>query len=71
MGFEKQIDSATWIKLLCNSIVSKSDLTLVIEKANIETSCVDLQSADDAQLLDIECRLFPLKIWDINMQIAI
>ncbi len=67
MGFEKQIDSATWIKLLCNSIVSKSDLTLVIEKANIETSCVDLQSADDAQLLDIECRLFPLKIWDINI----
>lgn len=67
MGFKEQIDSATWIKFLCNSIVSKSDLALALENVNIETSCVDLQSADDTQLLDVECRLFPLKIWDIDI----
>lgn len=67
MGFDEQIDSGTWIKYLCNSIIPKSGLELVLENANIQISCIDLQSADDAQLLDVECRLFPLKIWDIDI----
>lgn len=67
MGFDEHIDSATWIKYLCNSIIPKSGLKLVLENVNIQTSCIDLQSADDTQLLDVECRLFPLKIWDIDI----
>ena len=42
-------------------------MELVLGNANIQTSCKDLRSADDAQLLDFEYRLFPLKIWDIDI----
>lgn len=67
MGFDEQVDTTTWIKYLCNNIISKSDLALVLENINIQTSCVDFQFAADTQLLDIECRLFPLKIWDVDI----
>lgn len=67
MGFNKQVDTATWIKYLYSNIISKSDLGVALENIDIDITGVNFQSADDTQLLDVECRLFPLKIWDIDI----
>mgnify|MGYP000900398562 CR=1 FL=1 len=67
MGFDEQVDTTTWIKYICNNIISKSDLGVVLENIDIDITGVDFQSADDTQLLNVECRLFPLKIWDIDI----
>lgn len=66
MGFEEQV-STTWVKHICNEIVSKNDLPLILANVSAKALDIDLQSIKDTQLLDIEYKLFPLKIWDIDI----
>lgn len=67
MGFNEHPNPSTWIKIICNDVIPKSELGLTMQRYNIGVSDIDWLHASAAQLLNIECRLFPLKICDIDL----
>lgn len=64
MGFEKS-NSNIWSKYVCNTIVDTLSLNELL--SNIEHGMIDRLGLDYNQLLDIEYKLFPLKISDIDI----
>ena len=66
MGFEQQ-DKSCWIKYVCNKVIRKLDLNNLLNELGLINSNLKIDSVDDNHLLDIERKLFPLKISDASI----
>lgn len=67
IGFEN-LTSISWVKHVCNKIIDKASLKdTLLNEIGLNIAEMDLFSIEDNKLLEIEHRLFPLKIWDIDI----
>ena len=66
IGFDK-LSSIGWVKHVCNKIIDKASLKeTLLDDIGLDIAGMGVFSIEDDKLLEIEHRLFPLKIWDIK-----